>query len=254
MRIGDGLAVKICGLRSPDLAVATAGAGAGLLGFNFAPVSKRRVSREVAQEAIAAVRAAGYSDVAAVGIFVDQPLSEMAEVARACGLDALQLSGDEDAAACRALGDATGLPVIKALRLRESGADDERRAAVYVAGGVAALLVDAPVPGAWGGTGRSWDWGRAAPLARRYPFLLAGGLTPETVGPAVATVRPWGVDVASGVETDGQTDPRKVRDFVRRAREGQGDGRETAGHQGRSPADPADPRSGNALGEGAEIR
>jgi phosphoribosylanthranilate isomerase len=83
---------------------------------------------------------------------------------------------------------------------------------------VAALLVDAPVAGAWGGTGRAWEWGLAAPLAGRYPVLLAGGLAPETVAAAVAAVRPWGVDVASGVETGGQTDPAKVRDFVRRAR------------------------------------
>jgi phosphoribosylanthranilate isomerase len=80
--------------------------------------------------------------------------------------------------------------------------------------------VDAPVAGSWGGSGRGWDWALAAPLARRLPLLLAGGLNAANVGAAVAAVRPWGVDVASGVETDGQTDPEKVAAFVLRATAG----------------------------------
>jgi phosphoribosylanthranilate isomerase len=181
---GEGLVVKICGLRAPGAAVDAAAAGADLLGFNFAPVSKRRVAVEVAREAILAVLGQGFAahepgltpparqlapgarreatglrrrtpaGPGMVGIFVNQPLAEVTAVARSCGLDAVQLSGDEDAAYCRAVGSATGLPVIKALRL--AGPDDERRGAAYVAaGGVAALLVDAPVAGAWGGCGRA---------------------------------------------------------------------------------------------------
>jgi phosphoribosylanthranilate isomerase len=209
------LVVKICGMRSTESALAAARAGADLLGFNFAPVSKRRVEVALAKEAIATVREV--ATPAMVGVFVDQALTEIAEVARACRLDAVQLSGAESVAACREVAAETGLPVFKAVRLAGLQALDE--AARYAgAGGVAALLVDAPVAGAWGGTGQSWDWGRAAPLARRFPVLLAGGLQPDNVGAAVAAVNPWGVDVASGVESAGWTDPARVVDFIAVAR------------------------------------
>jgi phosphoribosylanthranilate isomerase len=215
MDVAGGLVVKICGLRTAESAVGAARAGADLLGFNFAPVSKRRVEVPVAREAIASVRAV--ATPAMVGVFVDQALAEMVEVARVCRLDAVQLSGRESVAACREVAAETGLPVFKAVRLDRLEALDE--AAGYAgADGVAALLVDAPVAGAWGGTGQSWDWGRAAPLARRFPVLLAGGLQPDNVGAAIAAVRPWGVDVASGVETAGQTDPARVADFIASAR------------------------------------
>ena len=233
MIVSGRLAVKICGLRSAGLAIGAARAGAGLLGFNFAPVSKRRVAVEVAREAIAACRAELATDAPAggearavplmVGVFVNQAPAEIAAVARTCGLEAVQLSGDEDAALCREVTLLTGLPAIKAVRLR--GPADAGPAADYVeAGGAAALLVDAPVAGSWGGSGRGWDWTLAAPLARRYPLLLAGGLNAANVGAAVRAVRPWGVDVASGVETDGQTDPLKVAAFFEQAVAGTGAG------------------------------
>lgn len=220
---GDRPAVKICGLRSVVRAVGAAGAGAGLLGFNFAPVSKRRVDVAVARDAIAACRAAPSPDAAPamVGVFVNQSPAAIAAVAAACGLEAVQLSGDEDAALSREVGALTGLPVIKAVRLR-APADVDLAAGYAAASGVAALLVDAPVAGSWGGSGQGWDWALAAPLARRVPLLLAGGLNAANVGAAVAAVRPWGVDVASGVETDGRTDPEKVAAFVARATAGAG--------------------------------
>jgi phosphoribosylanthranilate isomerase len=224
--VSGRLAVKICGLRSAGQAIGAARAGAGLLGFNFAPVSKRRVAVEVARDAIAACRAevAAAGPVAGggravplmVGVFVNQAPAEIAAVARTCGLEAVQLSGDEDAALCREVARLTGLPAIKAVRLRAPA--DAGPAADYVeAGEAAALLVDTPVAGSWGGSGQGWDWTLAAPLARRYPLLLAGGLNAANVGAAVRAVRPWGVDVASGVETDGQTDPLKVAAFYAQA-------------------------------------
>jgi len=220
---GNRPVVKICGLRSVERAVGAAGAGAGLLGFNFAPVSKRRVEVDVAREAIAACRAACAPDAAPamVGVFVNQSPATIAAVAAACGLEAVQLSGDEDAALSREVAALTGLAVIKAVRLR-APADADPAARYAEASGVAALLVDAPVAGSWGGSGQGWDWSLAAPLARPFPLLLAGGLNAANVGAAVATVRPWGVDVASGVETDGQTDADKVAAFVTRATAGAG--------------------------------
>jgi phosphoribosylanthranilate isomerase len=151
------------------------------------------------------------------GIFVNQPIDEVVAVAEACGLDYVQLSGAEDADYCRMVAARSGRPVIKVVRLADpqAAADVEAYAG---AGGVALLLADAAVDGLWGGTGRAWDWRTAAGLAARYPLLLAGGLTPENVQEAVAAVRPWGVDVASGVETDGMTDPMKVRAFIARTK------------------------------------
>lgn len=247
---GETLVVKICGLRSVAVAVAAVEAGADLLGFNFAPVSKRRVSPDVAREAIAscrelhpgvetAGRGRGHRLLsrrpAMIGVFVNQDASEIREVSRHCRLDAVQLSGDESVADCRAIGAETGLPVIKAVRLGQQRADedggDEAYAAYSGAGGVAALLVDTPGSGTWGGTGQGWEWGRAAPIAQRVPLLLAGGLNAGNVRDAVAAVWPWGVDVASGVETAGETDALKVSAFILRAKQTEGAAHHAAQHE-----------------------
>jgi phosphoribosylanthranilate isomerase len=211
--------VKICGVRSVEVAIAAAEAGADLLGFNFAPISKRRVDAGIAREAVQTLRARAELPAAA-GVFVNQPLDEVARISREVALAYVQLSGDEDAAYCRALAAETGLPVIKAVRL--SGPEDGARAHDFHRESAAhALLADtprAPAESAWGGSGVTWRWGDAAQLAARVPLLLAGGLSSENVAEAIAAVRPWGVDVASGIETDAQTDPIKVRAFIARAK------------------------------------
>jgi phosphoribosylanthranilate isomerase len=203
--------VKICGLRSPEAARAAVQAGADLLGFNFAPVSKRRIDPEVADGAIAAARAAGKPGIA--GIFVNQPIDEVVTIAAECVLDYVQLSGHEDAAYCAEVTLRTGRLVIKAVRL--TAPDEASRIETYTAGSsVRFLLADAAVAGSWGGSGAAWDWSAAAYLAARFPLLLAGGLNAENVGEAITVVRPFGVDVASGVETNGHTDPEKVHAFI----------------------------------------
>ncbi|HEX2324909.1 MAG TPA: phosphoribosylanthranilate isomerase [Chloroflexota bacterium] len=213
-----GPVVKICGLRGTERAVAAARAGADLLGFNFAPVSKRRIAQEVAQEAIAACREGDAPAPTMVGVFVNQPLEEITAIVRACRLDAVQLSGSESVAFCRQVGMESGAAVYRAVRLQD-GFSLDLLTQEAGAGGVSVLLVDAPQAGAWGGTGQSWDWALAAPLARRFPVLLAGGLHADNVAGALEAVRPWGVDLASGVETGGQTDPHKVAHFVQRVRQ-----------------------------------
>jgi phosphoribosylanthranilate isomerase len=213
----DGPVVKICGLRGTEQAVASARAGADLLGFNFAPVSKRRVEAGVAREAIAACREGPAPAPAMVGVFVNQPLEEIAATVRLCRLDAVQLSGAESVAFCREVGARTGAAVYRAVRLQD-GFSLDLLAREAEEGTVSAFLVDAPVAGAWGGTGRTWDWALAAPLAQRFPVLLAGGLHEENVEGALEAVRPWGVDVASGVETGGQTDPARVAALIQRIR------------------------------------
>jgi phosphoribosylanthranilate isomerase len=218
------LQVKICGIRTVDVALAAAASGADLLGFNFAAVSRRRVEVVAAQEAIDAVRRREAGNPGApppsaipqmVGIFVNQPVEEVGRIARDTTLDYVQLSGDEDVPYCRRVFEAFGRPVIKAIRLAEP--DGLQHLTCYAhEPAVHFLLADAA--GSWGGAGQAWDWSLAAGLAAKYPVLLAGGLTPANVAQAIAAVRPHGVDVASGVETAGHTDIAKVRAFIELAK------------------------------------
>ncbi|MBC8078561.1 MAG: phosphoribosylanthranilate isomerase, partial [Chloroflexales bacterium] len=151
--------------------------------------------------------------VQVVGLFVNESAAAISAVAEQVGLDSVQLSGDEPPA----LADALALPVIKAIRLDGSAAEE----AWLDRPTDRPLLLDAHVPGAYGGTGQRADWARAALLARQRPLLLAGGLSPENVAAAIAQVRPWGVDVSSGVEVDGHKDVGRMRAFIANARAAQ---------------------------------
>jgi phosphoribosylanthranilate isomerase len=200
--------VKICGLRHVEHALAAVEAGADLLGFIFAP-SRRQVQPEEVVEIAGAVRSAPAARrVGLVGVFVNESPERMSVIARACDLDALQLSGDEDYSILERL---PGRTVIKTVRLDDT---PQEHGWLSAAAPAALLHVDAHVPGSYGGAGVVADWERAALLARQRPILLAGGLTPDNVGAAVSRVKPWGVDVSSGVETDGVKDTAKIRAFV----------------------------------------
>lgn len=239
--------VKICGLRDPDTAVEAAKARADFIGLMFAE-SKRRISPQEAHDILEAVRSVrrapppatfeapergdvrGLSWFGAwseaieqalfrwrplvVGVFADQSVREVNAIAEAAELDFVQLSGGEDAAFVRQV----DRPVISAVHVggQTTGDDVYDRVNGLPA---AALLLDTAAPGARGGTGTSFDWQIAAAAARRLPFLLAGGLTPENVAAAVEQVQPWGVDVSTGVECDGTKDIEKVRAFIRAAKE-----------------------------------
>jgi phosphoribosylanthranilate isomerase len=208
--------VKICGLRSEAHALAAADAGADLLGFILAP-SRRQVSiGQVAQIRTALERhcSQGARRPELVGVFVNASALAIRAAVSQGGLDLIQLSGDEPIAWREQL---DGLQLIKAVRLTDSATEQE-----WIAHSAAQdqvrLLVDAHVPGSYGGAGIVANWASAAALARRAAILLAGGLTPENVGAAVREVRPWGVDVSSGVETDGAKDIAKIRTFIAAAR------------------------------------
>lgn len=229
--------VKICGIRTVDVAVACAGAGADFLGYNFAPISRRRTDTATASRAIEALKAGvarglaseaalaqgqwagpdGIVSPAAVGIFVNQTAREIDDIARECGLDIVQLSGTETPDECAAIGAITGLPIIKAVRLT-SASEHEPINSYESVPNLFAFLAD--TPGTWGGTGEPWDYATVRNLAARTrPHLfVAGGLTPETVAQAIDHARPWGVDVASGVETNGMTDTARVQSFIRNVR------------------------------------
>ena len=138
-------------------------------------------------------------------------------IATDCGLDLAQLSGHEPWEACHEI----ARPVIKALRVSPDASAESVLGSVR-AGKAHLCLLDSDVQGALGGSGQTFDWGVAAEIARRFPIVLAGGLRPENVGEAVRRVRPWAVDVSSGVETEGAKDVVKVRAFIAAAKEVQG--------------------------------
>ncbi|HEY7123560.1 MAG TPA: bifunctional indole-3-glycerol-phosphate synthase TrpC/phosphoribosylanthranilate isomerase TrpF [Ktedonobacterales bacterium] len=208
------LRVKICGVRTPEQALAAAEAGADYIGLIFYPPSSRLVTPEQAAEITQTLRNrrnSGKHAPKTVGVFVNEPSEKINALAQACSLDLAQLSGDESPEICRAI----AIPVIKAVRPRIL--DDLEHLAAYRPG-VQAFLLDTPVSGMWGGTGAVGDWSLACELARRHPILLAGGLTPENVGAAIEAVQPWGVDVSSGVETNGSKDTAKIQAFLAAAR------------------------------------
>jgi phosphoribosylanthranilate isomerase len=205
--------VKICGLRTIEQALTAAEAGADMLGLNFAQ-SRRQISPEQATGIAAAVRAAPHDRrPIVVGLFVNETPERMLAIAIQCGLDVIQLSGDEASAVAEEL---PGYQLLKAIRLDGRPSEASWLAAAHTP--AVHLLLDAHIPGSYGGTGVLADWGHAAELARQRPIMLAGGLTPENVGAAIQQVRPWGVDVSSGVETDGVKDSAKIRAFVAAAR------------------------------------
>lgn len=212
--------VKICGLRQPDHALAALEAGADWLGLVFAP-SRRRVTPGEAKAIVAAVRAhpAG-GQARLVGLFVNERAPAIGELVGSCGLDYVQLSGNEPVELAQEL----PCPLVKSIRMTGDAIEAAWLGLAAAHGGAAANwrvlpLVDAQVRGAYGGTGHQADWGAAAELARRQPLILAGGLHAENVAAAVAQVQPWGVDVSSGVETGGVKDPARIAAFVRAARQ-----------------------------------
>ncbi|HEX8820749.1 MAG TPA: phosphoribosylanthranilate isomerase [Archangium sp.] len=202
--------VKICGLTRVEDARMAWAAGADALGLNFYPRSPRYVTAETAA-ALARTRPALGT---VVGVFVNESPDVIRARVRECGLTAVQLHGDEPPEACAGY----GVPVIKALRVR--GPEDVERARAYVGvGDVATLLLDGAAPG-YGGGGVGFDWSLVARLSDAgVPVLVAGGLNPGNVQQAVRATRPYGVDVASGVEVSpGIKDAEAVRAFVRAVR------------------------------------
>lgn len=201
--------VKICGVMSPEIAAVAAEAGADAIGLVFAP-SRRRVSIEHASAIVGALP----PFVAAVGVFVDSPADEVEAIARGLPLDGVQLHGDEPPEMCAWL-QHQGIRVIKAVpvadRVDEALLSRYRKAS--------AVMLDTKVDGLAGGSGRSFDWEVARGTSGRFPIVLSGGLTPDNVGRALDIVRPYGVDVSSGVETDGHKDPAKIRMFTERVRQ-----------------------------------
>ncbi|AJE04911.1 phosphoribosylanthranilate isomerase [Geobacter pickeringii] len=198
--------VKICGITSLADALIAVEAGADALGFVFHDQSPRHVAPDQAAGIIAALP----PFVQTVGLFVNRALDFVNETAARCRIDLVQLHGDEPPEYC----DAVARRVIKAFRVRDGASIEPIRH--YR---VTAHLLDAWSPAVYGGTGHTFNWEIARRVKSFGPLVLAGGLTPENVAEAVATVEPYAVDVSSGVESaPGQKDPAKVREFIRRAK------------------------------------
>jgi phosphoribosylanthranilate isomerase len=201
-----GVRVKICGVTRLEDALAAVRLGADALGFNFWPRSKRYLPPARARDILRRLPPL----VHAVGVFVDPTREEVLRAVDASGVGMVQLHGDEPPELCLSL----PLPVLKAIRVT-----DANSLAALASYEVRGFVLDAPSE-AYGGSGRTFDWSIVAEAARAMPVILAGGLTPENVGEAVRSVRPWAVDVASGVEsTPGIKDADKLRRFLEAARE-----------------------------------
>ncbi len=198
--------VKFCGITRPEDAELAASLDAWAIGFILWPGSKRAADPAVAAGIARVMR----RRLELVGVFVNPTLDEVARMVEGIGLTHVQLHGDEGPAFCSAVAQRTGAHVIKALRVG-SGADirdAERFHTDY-------HLLDTAAGTARGGTGRTWDWRLASQRRSPVPLLLSGGLTPENVADAIAAVRPWGVDVSSGVEVSpGVKDAAKMEAFA----------------------------------------
>jgi phosphoribosylanthranilate isomerase len=206
----SGIKVKICGITNAEDAKAAVETGADALGFVFHAASPRGIAPDTARRIIAQLPPM----VLAVGVFVNEEAKVVRDLMDLCGLALAQLHGDESVGYCESL----GRPVLRAIRLRDRGsllalAEYKGRA------GVRGFVIDAFSESSYGGTGRVVNWELAAEAARAAPVVLAGGLTPQNVGEAIRAVRPYGVDVSSGVEASpGKKDHDKVSRFVRAAR------------------------------------
>jgi phosphoribosylanthranilate isomerase len=201
--------VKICGITNAADALAAIDAGASLLGFNFYEKSQRHITEGEA----AKIRPQLPKKVEAVGIFVNASSANVAALQKSLKLDAAQLHGDETPEAVSEI--ARLLPVIKAFRVEP----DFRLETLDEYSEAFAFLFDAAAAGQYGGTGRTTDWdvARRAALGRR--IILAGGLKVENVAAAVRIVRPYGIDVASGVESKpGKKDHGRLREFIQEVR------------------------------------
>jgi phosphoribosylanthranilate isomerase len=198
--------VKVCGITNEDDALQAVDAGADALGFVFYDLSPRCISYETAERIIRKLP----PFVVTVGVFVNNPIRSINLAVERCGIQVVQLHGDETPDFCSGIRH----QIVKAFRVRDIMSIENIRN--YPVSG---FLLDAYVPGSYGGTGLTFNW-ETAKLAKQYgPIILAGGLNVNNVREAVETVAPYAIDVSSGVEASpGKKDHAKVEEFIKRAK------------------------------------
>lgn len=200
--------IKICGIKTINDALAAIDAGTDYLGFNFYSKSVRCIEKNTCAE-ITSVLKKEHPHIKLVGVFVNSTVEEIKDVMEICSLDLVQLHGDESVDVLNQL----DRKAFKAFRGVPESIDG------FARNESPAFLLDASVKGIYGGSGVTADWAGAAELAKKYLLLLAGGLTAENVAEAIRRVKPWGVDVASGVESaPGEKDAAKLSAFVKAVR------------------------------------
>lgn len=198
--------VKICGIRRAEDAIVALEAGADFLGLVFAP-SRRRIDPLAARDLVAQIKETAPSKI--VGVFVNSDPDEINRIAKICHLDYAQLSGSGTDDSLGAL----DLPAIQVFHVGRDGIDAalahrvERSRAHLV-------MLDTAQKNSYGGTGKTFAWAGGTRIER--PFFLAGGLHPENAADAIRALAPWALDVSSGVETEGEKDPEKIRSFIAR--------------------------------------
>jgi len=214
--------IKICGIKEEAHALAIAEAGVDFMGLVFA-TSPRQVTPSRAKKIVSALRKK-QAATNVVGVFVNAPASRVRRIAESCQLDWVQLNGNEPWAYCREL----DMPVIKVIRVSRNYKPEKICADLAYGARIMGkqkhlFLIDANAPEKYGGTGKTFDWKLAHPIAEQFQVIIAGGLTPENVSEAIRIISPWGVDVSTGVETRGIKDMNKINKYieaVRKADEG----------------------------------
>jgi phosphoribosylanthranilate isomerase len=213
--------IKICGIKTEEQALGAAAAGADYIGMVFA-ASPRQVTPAAAMKITAALKT-HHTAVKTVGVFVNMPAPIVQKLVDTCGLDWAQIHGTEPWELCREI----ARPVIKVARVARNYSPDIichnfELGKKLLAGRELLFMLDTSAKDKYGGTGETFDWDQARQIAEKYPVIIAGGLNPENVSAAIKVIKPWGVDVSTGVETNGVKDMKKIEAFITAVRRADG--------------------------------
>lgn len=205
--------IKICGVSDIESAIAVSQAGTDYLGMVFAP-SRRQVTPEKALTIVEAVQQLD-AHPQVVGVFVNKPAAEVNQIANYCQLDWVQLSGNESWDYCKEI----EMPLIKVFHIapdtnQAEVTADIRKGYSVIPPEQLICLLDSTGNGTYGGTGTIFNWQVAKEVSEKFSVMIAGGLTPDNVGQLIKLTNPWGVDVSSGVETNGKKDISKIKSFI----------------------------------------
>jgi len=212
--------VKICGIQDVDNARTAAESGADLLGMVFVSNRRRKITLDTACSIASDIKRLNGSCPKLVGLFSDQPIDEVNQFVEDCDLDMVQLCGSESLEYCESM----SCEVIKVVQIPVHFNSYSDLSSIHdlmkpYSDSGCYITLDSLVPGYQGGTGHTFDWDIASTISKAgHSFLLAGGLTPDNVSEAIQQVHPFGVDVSTGVETNGVKDPNKITAFIQNAR------------------------------------